>query len=79
MIGRSMKRSRARQCGMRLSIGMSTALQTRKMYSMVKIATEMALKLSRPVPCEAAMLGTVSAAKAMAFKRINAIMNELTK
>ena len=30
MIGRVAKRSRARQCGMRLSIGISTALHRRK-------------------------------------------------
>ncbi len=44
MIGLSAKRSLARQGGNRLSIGMSTALHTRKTYSMVNTATEKRLK-----------------------------------
>jgi hypothetical protein len=44
MIGLAMKRSRARQYGIRLSIGMSTALHTRRTYSIVKTVTEKRLK-----------------------------------
>jgi hypothetical protein len=44
MIGLAAYRSRARQCGSRLSIGISTALHTLKTYSMVKTITEKTLK-----------------------------------
>ncbi len=50
MIGLSAKRSRALHGGMRLSIGMSTALHSRSRYSMVNTATEKMLKAWKKVP-----------------------------
>ncbi len=47
MIGRSANRSRARHGVMRLSIGISTALQTRSTYSMLNTITEKMLKASK--------------------------------
>ena len=47
MIGLRANLSRARHGCMRLSIGMSTALQRRSRYSMVKTATEKTLKASK--------------------------------
>ena len=50
MIGRDANRSRARQRGIRLSIGISTALHRRNTYSMVKTITEKTLKASNYGP-----------------------------
>ncbi len=50
MIGLSAKRSRAFHGGMRLNIGMSTALHRRSRYSMVNTATENTLKARKKAP-----------------------------
>ena len=49
MIGRSAKCSRARQGGSRLSVGISTALHTLKIYSTVKTMTVKTLSAAKAV------------------------------
>jgi hypothetical protein len=49
MIGRVANLSRARQCGRRESIGMSTALHTRSAYSIVNTNTENRLNAQNSV------------------------------
>ena len=50
MIGLAAKRRRARQRGMRLNIGISTALQRRSTYSMLNTITEKTLNASKKAP-----------------------------
>jgi hypothetical protein len=78
IIGRIAYRSLACQRGSRLSIGISTALHILKAYSTVNTITENALNAANSQRYRPASSGTVSAANAMALRKIRTMMKPLT-